>query len=111
MVDNQLLYFVEVDGIGRLLALDVTLNEESGNTQLTFFDTNRGRIFYGEIIEQSASGFTFRSEHGQIKRFRVATVKEFNHEWRNIWVEGSLPAFQTDSELHAWYRKTFLELG
>lgn len=100
---------MEVDGVGQLLALDVTVAEESGKTRLTFFVTNRGRVFYGDITEKSPAGFTFVSEHNQLKTFRLATVSEFDREWRNGRVEGNVPDFKTDDELYAWYRKLFLD--
>ena len=110
MIDNESLYFVEVDGVARLLALDVNVAEESGKTRLTYFDTNRDRTFNGKVIEENPSGFTFVSEHKQTHPFRLATASEFDRDWRIGGIEGSAPNFNTDDELHAWYRKIFLGL-
>lgn len=107
MIDNSLLYFVSLDNNFPLLALEVSLKTEENQIILTFYDTNRGRMFYGNVVEEKENGFTFITENKQIMEFEVATVAEYNNKWRSN-VEGTIPDFQSDTELHQWYIEQFL---
>jgi len=102
-------YFVDVDDrVNVLIALDLQLFEEDDRKCIGFFDTNRGRMFCGEIISSDESRFIFKTEKNNTMTFRVATVSEFNMNWRK-YIEGNVPDFQSDNELHSWYNKQFLE--
>jgi len=61
------LFFVDInDSNNRLLALDLEIRcEDDGRTRVSFYDTNRGRGFYGEIEYQDP----------QSKRQTVPTFK------------------------------------
>ena len=52
-------------------------------------------------------GFVFLTEKRDVITFRVATVEEFDLCWRQ-YVEGEVPSFRTDDELHSWYYDRFL---
>lgn len=101
------LYFVDVNTRkNELLALDVEIREEQGKVKVGFFDTNRGRVLEGKMINQQEDGFVFRTEQGDEMTFRVATVKEFDVVWRRQ-IEGNVPSFRSDGELHRWYYEQF----
>ena len=103
------LYFVDINKEqNRLLALDLQIrSEENGITSVSFYDTNRGRGFYGEIVRRDPQTTVFRTEQGDELTFRVATVQEYDYHWRR-YIEGNVPIFSTDEELHIWYIKHFL---
>lgn len=102
------LYFVDVNMQKNcMLALDVGVHEVDGTKRVQFFDTDRGRGFEGEVLIQDERGFIFRTKHGDVMTFRVATAMEFDESWRRS-IEGSVPNFRKDEDLHQWYYKQFL---
>lgn len=102
------LYFVDVNTRKNvLLALELEIRNEEGKEQVRFFDTNRGRGFQGEVLVKEEDGFVFLTEKRDVMTFRVATVEEFDLCWRR-YVEGEVPSFRTDAELHSWYYDRFL---
>ncbi|QYR21133.1 hypothetical protein KZ483_26065 [Paenibacillus sp. sptzw28] len=102
------LYFVDVNTRNNvLLALEVEMRNEANTEQVRFFDTNRGRGFQGEVLVKEEDGFVFLTEIRDIMTFRVATIEEFDLCWRR-YVEGEVPRFRTDDELHSWYYNRFL---
>lgn len=101
------LYFVDVNTRNNyLLALDVQVEENDGKARVSFFDTNRDRGFVGEVLIQEEGGFILLTEQRQVMTFRVAGVEEFSQVWRRQ-IEGSVPDFRTDEELHQWYYQMF----
>lgn len=105
--DVRKLYFIDVNTRNNyLLALDVQVEEGDGKVRVSFFDTNRGRGFLGELLGREDGGFIFLTEQRQVMTFRIATLEEFNLVWRRQ-TEGSVPDFRTDDELHEWYYKQF----
>lgn len=101
------LYFVDLNTRNNyLLALDVQVQEADGKARVSFFDTNRDRVFEGEVLIQEEGGFVFLTEQRQVMTFRVAGVEEFSQVWRRQ-IEGNVPDFRTDDELHQWYYKQF----
>lgn len=106
MENKPKLFFVQVDNEFSILALNVSIKQEGNEYVLTFFDTNRGRMFKGKISETNEDGFVFNTENNQNMVFKVANIKEFNKNWRSQ-VEGKVPDFQDDNELHQWYAENF----
>jgi hypothetical protein len=106
---GEKLYFVDVNGNEfRLIALSVEFRtEEDGKVMVCFFDTNRGRMFRGEVVTEDEHGFSFQTEYGDIITFREATVEEFDKDWRRE-IEGSIPRFESNEELRRWYYRQFL---
>ncbi|MBP1153937.1 MULTISPECIES: hypothetical protein [unclassified Paenibacillus] len=105
--DIRKLYFVDVNTRNNyLLALDVQVEENDGKARVSFFDTNRGRGFEGELLVKEEGGFVFLTEQRHVMTFRVASLEEFNIFWRRQ-IEGNVPDFRTNKELHEWYYKQF----
>jgi len=106
--DERQLYFVDVNTRNNyLLALDVQVEKNDGKVRVSFYDTNRDRGFFGEVIVREEGSFVFLTDKRQVMTFRVATMEEFNLICRRQ-IEGSVPDFRTDEELHEWYYNQFL---
>ncbi|CAM4052126.1 hypothetical protein COLU111180_20940 [Cohnella lubricantis] len=102
-----MLYFVDLNTSNNfMLALDVTVQTVDGKDRVEFFDTNRGRGFEGKVLVREENGFVFLTESGDVMTFREATVEEFDLVWRRS-IEGSVPAFRSDEDLHRWYDSAF----
>lgn len=102
------LYFVDVNTRKNvLLAMDVEIRNEEGKEQVRFFDTNREREFEGNVLVKQEDGFVLHTDKRDVMTFRVATVDEFDILWRR-YIEGEVPRFRTDEELHKWYYDRFL---
>jgi hypothetical protein len=108
LITKDKLFFVDInEERNRLLALELEFrSEEDGKTRVSFYDTNRGRGFYGELISEKEDEIVFRTDSGDMMTFRLATIKEYDQEWRR-YIEGSVPKFLTDEELYKWYYKQF----
>ncbi|MFB6367172.1 hypothetical protein ACFCP7_24615 [Paenibacillus elgii] len=105
---DRKLYFVDINTRKNyLLALDVQIGREAGKARVGFFDTNRGRGFEGEVLVEEEGGFIFYTEQRRVMTFRVASVEEFDQCWRRQ-IEGRVPEFRSDEELHGWYYEQFL---
>lgn len=71
--------------------------------KVRFFDTNREeRGFTGKLLKEGNRGCIFHEEHGDLMVFRVATVNEFDRDWRSK-MEGIVPEFSSDLELYSCY--------
>lgn len=71
MIDtSKMLYFVDIDERQNvLLALDVQFIEEDECKGVGFYDTNRGRMFFGEITILE-SQFKIESDNNNVMVFR-----------------------------------------
>ncbi|MDR7316055.1 DUF6438 domain-containing protein [Brevibacillus nitrificans] len=108
LIRNDLMYFVHLNEVGNfLIALDVQIYQEAEKDVLTFFDTNRERRFHGNLTLIHAEGFSFVTERGDNMEVCIGTVDTFNRNWRRQ-LEGGVPDFLTDEEMHHWYRKRFI---
>jgi hypothetical protein len=107
-MESKKLYFVDVNTRNNyLLALDVEIRKKEGKVRVSFFDSNRGRGFEGEVLVQEDGGTVFLTEQGDVMTFRVATLEEYDLIWRR-GVEGSVPIFRSDEDLYGWYYNQFL---
>jgi hypothetical protein len=105
--DERKLYFVDVNTKKNyMLALDVEIRKENGRERVQFFDTNRERGFEGEVLVKEDDGFVFLTDKRDVMTFRIATVEEYDMFWRR-YIEGDVPRFRTDDELHSWYYEEF----
>lgn len=110
MIDSTKLYFVEIKqetGVVSSMGLSVNIDKEGEVEVLTYFDTNRYRYLTGKS-KKTWSGFTFTTEHKETLTFKVATIREYNKNWRSK-VEGNVPAFNFEEDLHEFYRRRFLD--
>lgn len=89
-----------------MLALDVEIRKENGRERVQFFDTNRERGFEGEVLVKEDDGFVFLTDKRDVMTFRIATVEEYDMFWRR-YIEGDVPRFRTDDDLHRWYYNQF----
>lgn len=105
MIDQTKLYLRFRNGKFDGLALDVNIQREGEDTLVCFFDTNRGRIFRGEV-QETEGGFKVKGADNEWE-IVVATRELFDTHARR-WGVGSLPTFKHDEDLHEWYRRQFL---
>ncbi|NPV54523.1 MAG: hypothetical protein HPY71_13575 [Firmicutes bacterium] len=110
MIDGRVLYEI-TSSVGKFrfsfLAIGVGITEKG---YLTFNDTNRERCFDGKLVKETPDGFVWkRQAFDEVLTFRALTVKEFDKRIRSKVVGGArLPQFQSDAELHEYYRRNFL---
>lgn len=110
MIDETLLYFAEgmhENEVVSMLAINVKIDQgEDKTARLGFYDLNRDRILRGSVTKDDTKGFTFKTDGGTL-RFEKATIQQFNTKWRSR-IEGQLPEFRYEQDLHEWYRRRFL---
>lgn len=94
---------------GSQLALHVQLREDNGRDILCFYDTDRGHMKPGDMVEIRDNGFTFVDHNGGTWEFREVTIQEFRHRLAKHVGNGEEIAktIKTTEDLWEWYRKTF----
>ena len=89
----------------------LALNCHMKDGELRYFDTLRGHMIRGEVIEDGDNGFKFRSDGFEpgIWEFKALTIEEFRRETWEIVENGGyiVQAIKTTDDLHEWYRKRF----
>lgn len=111
MIKPGMLFQFYENGVYAGISLSVTIIDEGDRTKnelstLTYYDTNRARIFRGTKTRESNAGFSFKTEQGNELEFRLATIASYDKEVRPT-VEGTVPAFRYETDLHEWYRRRF----
>lgn len=108
MIDETKLYRVtykDENGSGSFLAVHVAYK----NGFLSCWDTNRHRLFQGEILKETKNGFTLRQDHDNClpcdMEFKVLTLKEYDELVRPNVIDP--PDFRSDAEMHEFYRRYF----
>jgi len=107
MTDPTKLYLRFESGGYAGLALNVNIEGEGEQATITFYDTNRGRIFRGSVTKEAEDGFSFQRTTGEKIEFRKATRALFD-KYARPEIEGNVPAFRYEQDLHEWYRRRFL---
>lgn len=105
MIDETKLYRVTVKNepeLGELLAIHVMHK----NGQVSFWDTNRHRLF-GGTVEEMKDGFILRTdaERPREMRFTVLTLALYNELVRPQLFDP--PEFKSDADMHEFYRRNF----
>lgn len=89
----------------------LALNCHMKDGELRFFDTIRGHMIEGEVIEDGEDAFKFRSDGFEpgIWEFKRLTIEDFRREvWKIVENGGYITqAIKTTDDLQEWYRKTF----
>lgn len=96
---------------GVQLALHVQIKDGT----LMFYDTNRGHMFKGKLVEEYENGFAFEvfqvegSAVNGLWVFREVTIEAFKHHiYKTVGNgQGIADAIKTTDELWEWYIKTF----
>ena len=96
---------------GGQLALQVQIK----NDTLMFYDTNRGHMIHGKLVEEYENGFAFEAFEQEgawvngLWIFREVTIQDFRQHLCQAVGHGEVIAktINTTEELWEWYRKTF----
>ena len=96
---------------GVQLALQVQIK----NDTLMFYDTNRGHMIHGKLVEEYENGFAFEVSEQEgawvtgLWVFREVTIQDFRQHLCQAVGNGEAIAktINTTEELWEWYRKTF----
>lgn len=111
MINKNKVYIVWKSGAYANIALNVNISSEgdaksSAAAELTFNDTNRVRIFTGQLVGENTAGFSFKTDDGEDFVFELATRKKFDQVVQPT-IEGILPPFNYEEDLHEFYRRRF----
>lgn len=93
------------------LAMDCHIRSENERNYLCYYDSLRGHMIEGQVLTDSDTGFTFRSDGFSkgVWHFDTLTIEDFR-DWVYKHIEnGRILAekFATTEELNEWYRKEF----
>lgn len=95
------------------VALDCQMHKDrlSSENQLWFDATGHPHMIKGEIIRETADGFTFRSDGfkpGEWE-FKELTIEDFRRKYYKLVGAGEAIAakINTTEDLHEWFRKQF----
>ena len=92
----------------------LAMNCHMKDGKLLFFDTIRGHMIPGKVIQDGEDAFTFDSAAGFMPgtwEFKALTIEDFRRQTVKIVENGAYiaQAIKTTDDLQEWYRKTFGE--
>lgn len=95
--------------------VQLALHVQIKNDILMFYDTNRGHMIHGKLVEEYENGFAFEAFEGEglsangLWVFHEVTIEEFKHHiYKTVGNgKGIADTLKTTDELWEWYRKTF----
>lgn len=107
MMDKRAVYRYKSPGgcIGTALLVQMR------DGMLCFFDTDRGHMLRGKLLEEEEDSFSFEAESGLtgIWHFEKLTIETFRREhWKHV-ADGALigEICGTTQDLYQWYRNNF----
>lgn len=96
---------------GRKKPTGLALNCHMKDGQLRFFDTIRGHMIEGEVVQDGDDTFVFESAGFKpgCWEFKMLTIEDFRRETFKIVGNSGyiIQAIRTTDDLQEWYRKTF----
>ncbi len=92
----------------------LALNCHMKDGELRFYDTNRGHMIRGKVIQDGDDAFVFECAAGFMPgrwTFKALTIEDFRRQTVRIVEDGAYitQTIKTTDDLQEWYRKTFGE--